>query len=210
MICRADAMHAILRRRAVWKITGVAPAPRAGAMSAAVARQYVFGYGSLAGLRGRPAQLRGHRRVWGVAMDNRETIAGYKYYRRRDGSRPEVFVAFLDIVEEPGAATAGLLVAVEDETALHALDARERNYDRIDVTAAVPDAPGTVWAYRGSAAGRERLRTGRRHGTAVADRQYVAAVRAAFALLGAEQDIDPGELPLLNLERVDLPPEPQA
>jgi hypothetical protein len=177
-------------------------------MSVGMAGQYVFGYGSLAGLRGRPARLEGHRRVWGVAMDNGATIAGYKYYRRRDGSRPDVFVAFLDIVEEPGAATAGLLIAVEDEAALRALDARERNYDRIDVTAAVPDAPGTVWAYRGSPAGRERLTDGRRRGTAVVDLHYVGGVRAAFGLLGVEQDIDPDELPLLDLERIDLPPAP--
>ena len=36
---------------------------------------------------------------WGVAMDNRVDVPGYKPYRlRADGSRPAVFVAFLDIV----------------------------------------------------------------------------------------------------------------
>jgi hypothetical protein len=170
-------------------------------------QQYVFGYASLAGgLHGRPARLTGYRRVWGVAMDNRATIPGYKYYRRRvDGSRPEVFVAFLDIVQDAAALTRGILIEVDD-VALRALDERERNYDRIDVTAAVPDAPGAVWAYRGSAAGRERLRSGRRRGSAVVDLRYVVGVRAAFEELGWHEEIDPGELALMDLERVDLPP----
>jgi len=80
------------------------------------ARQFVFGYGSLAGGgAGRPSRLHGSRRVWGVAMDNRVAIAGYKVYLRADGSRPAVFVAFLDVVDEPGAATDGVLLEVDDE-----------------------------------------------------------------------------------------------
>ncbi|MGH2941528.1 MAG: gamma-glutamylcyclotransferase, partial [Solirubrobacteraceae bacterium] len=87
--------------------------------------QFVFGYGSLAaGRPGRPARLERHRRVWGVAMDNRVAIPGYKsYLLRADGSRPAVFVAFLDVVAQPGAATSGVLLAV-DERALRALDER--------------------------------------------------------------------------------------
>ena len=178
-------------------------------------RQFVFGYGSLAARRGgRPARLEGHRRVWGVAMDNTKAIPGYKVYRRpgagdsgRDGERPAVFVAFLDVVEEPGAATDGLLVEVDDD-ALRELDARERNYDRIDVTAAVVDAPGRVWTYRGSAAGRARLRLGRAHGTAVVALDYVRGVRATFAALGIDDGADLGDLPPMELERVDLPPAP--
>ena len=172
--------------------------------------QFVFGYGSLAGLRGCPARLQGHRRVWGVAMDNRATIAGYKYYRlRADGSRPQVHVAFLDIVEDPASQTAGILIEADDAM-LRALDERERNYDRVDVTAAVPQAPGRVWAYRGSRAGRERLRAGRRHGSAVVDLHYVAGVRAGFARLGIELDADPAGLAPMDLERVDVPPRRRA
>ena len=177
-------------------------------------RQFVFGYGSLAaGCAGRPARLEGYRRVWGVAMDNTITIPGYKFYRRRDdgggldGQRPAVFVAFLDIVEDPRGATDGLLIGVDDET-LRALDDRERNYDRIDVTAAVRDAPGRVWTYRGSADGRERLRLGRERGTAVAALEYVRGVRATFAALGIDDDPDLGDLRAVELERIDLPPTP--
>ena len=48
------------------------------------ARQYVFGYGSLLERRHEPAhglsELTGFRRTWNVAMDNRQTIPGYKHY----------------------------------------------------------------------------------------------------------------------------------
>jgi len=177
-------------------------------MSAAgTADELVFGYGSLAvDAPGRPARLEGHRRVWGVAMDNRVTIPGYKAYRvPADGSRPAVYVAFLDIVEERGAATDGVLLAVDD-SALRALDERERNYERVDVSAAVPGAPGRVWTYRGSVAGRARLQLGLQRGSAVVQREYLEAVRATFAVLGIADDADPGELPVVDLERVELAP----
>ena len=169
----------------------------------------MFGYGSLAvGCAGRRARLLGYRRVWGVAMDNRITIPGYKCYRlRADGSRPQVYVAFLDVVEDAGAATEGMLLAIDD-VALRALDERERNYERIDVGARVAEAPGRVWAYRGTAAGRARLQRGLRQGSAVVDRGYLRAVRAGFAAAGIADDADPGELAIMDLERIDLAPAP--
>ncbi len=172
-------------------------------------QQFVFAYGSLvADHGGRPARLGGHRRVWGVAMDNAVDVPGYKSYRMRaDGRRPLVFVAFLDVEPAPDCATVGALLAVDD-AALAVLDARERNYERIDVTAAVAGARGTVWTYRGSAAGRARLRRGLRDGVAVVDRGYLDAVRVAFAALGLDDDADPGALPIVDLERIDLPRVP--
>lgn len=169
-------------------------------------RQFVFAYGSLAGGgAGRPARLEDHRRVWGVAMDNRVDVPGYKVYLCEDGSRPAVFVAFLDVVADPGAATDGLLLEVDDD-ALSVLDERERNYERIDVTGAVDGASGaTVWVYRGSGAGRERLRRGLAEGCAVVARAYVETVRAGFAAAGIQDGAEPGELPVIGLERVDLP-----
>jgi len=169
------------------------------------ADEFVFGYGSLAaGVAGRRARIADHRRVWGVAMDNALRIPGYKYYRRReDGSQPKFWVAFLDLVEAAGVTTDGVLFCVDDAD-LGALDARERNYDRIDVSAHVRDAPGRVWAYRGSDAGRARLRTGRDRGTAVVSRDYLEDVRAGFAAHGIADDPDPGALPVFDLERVDV------
>ena len=169
-------------------------------------RQFVFGYGSLAGGgAGRPARLEGHRRIWGVAMDNSLEIRGYKVYVREDGSRPAVFVAFLDVVAQPGAAVDGLLLEVDDE-ALRALDERERNYDRVEVTGAVDGvADGRVWVYRGSAGGRSRFRRGVADGSAVVARAYLETVRLGFAAVGIDEGADPGELPVMDLERVDLP-----
>ena len=41
----------------------------------------MFGYGSLPAEEGGvPCRLRDHRRGWDVAMDNRETVPGYKVY----------------------------------------------------------------------------------------------------------------------------------
>src|ERR1043165_8914420 len=128
---------------------------------------FVFAYGSLVGLEpAGPCVLRDHARGWDVAMDNRETIPGYKFYVDAvTGQRPTVFVTFLAIRFEPGASVAGEVFAVDDAT-LAALDARERNYERRDVSAHV-EVDGRVWAYVGSEAGRARCAAGRADGTAV-------------------------------------------
>ena len=60
---------------------------------------FVFGYGSLVRRPdGIPCHLLGHRRAWNVAMDNRRTIPGYKYYVDPEtGERPPVRVTFLSL-----------------------------------------------------------------------------------------------------------------
>jgi cation transport regulator ChaC len=160
-----------------------------------VRRQFVFGYGSLpAEKTGVPCRLRDHRRHWGVAMDNRDTIPGYKVYIDPDsGDRPAVEVAYLSITPEPGGSVDGVAFEVTDEE-LAALDRRERNYEREDVTDEIEaDLGGRVWAYVGSAAGRQRLATGRRRGTAVISRGYLEKV----------PDIEP-DLPVRELLRRDV------
>jgi len=161
--------------------------------------EFVFGYGSLAAAPdGVACALLGWQRVWGVAMDNSVDLPGYKHYvLREDGSRPGVFVAFLDIVPCPCARTNGTCLPV-DAALLRALDERERNYERVDVTAACsPVVPGAVvWAYAGSAAGRARLERGRRDGRAVISRDYLELVRDVAGP-------GTGGLPVADLERVD-------
>lgn len=184
---------------------------------------HVFGYGSLAcdvtavaASGGGPvvATLHGRRRVWGVAADNSEAIPGYKRYRlRADGSVPSVFVAFLDLEIDSACAVNGVVAPV-DRDGLAELDRRERNYERIDVSDAV-EAPvgGRVWTYVGSDDGRERLAAGIERGCAVVCRDYVEDVHAAFLALGGDEyerflassHLD--GLPLVDLERVDLPAE---
>lgn len=176
---------------------------------------YVFGYGSLAAAPdgGYVTELRGHRRRWGVAMDNRRDLPGYKWYRlAATGERPAVFVAFLDVVAADGPGVNGVCRPVTARE-LAALDARERNYDRVDVTGLVAEARGRVWAYAGSAAGRARLETGVRSGSAAVSRAYREHVEAGFRALGADElaayhastDPPPDGCATLDLERVELP-----
>jgi gamma-glutamylcyclotransferase (GGCT)/AIG2-like uncharacterized protein YtfP len=189
--------------------------------------QFVFGYGSLTarpGLvvtrelkeHGFVADLAGLRRSWGVAMDNRRDLPGYKYYTDADGGRPDVFVAYLDLVaapDDPAAKVNGLCLPVDDAT-LEQLDLRERNYERADVSDRVAShvlEGARVWAYVGMAAARERLAEGRRTGTAVIDAGYVRTVEAGFAVLGdgelsaVRASLQPGDLPVAEMTRHELP-----
>ncbi len=174
----------------------------------------VFGYGSLAAEHERCPVVRlcGWRRVWGVAMDNTLDIPGYKSYRlRADGSRPAVFVAFVDIEPDPAGVLTGVCMPVSDAE-LRALDDRERNYDRIEVTAQIErPPPGRVWAYRGSEAGRARLREGVARGAAVISRDYLDAVLAGIGTI-APGDVETfrrsagdARLAVLDLERTAVP-----
>jgi cation transport regulator ChaC len=157
-----------------------------------VRRQHVFGYGSLpAETAGVPCWLHDHHRDWGVAMDNRRTVPGYKIYLDPDsGERPPVYVAYLSIRPEPGARVDGTAFAVDDAQ-LALLDRRERNYERRDVTDLLDaDLGGRVWAYVGSAAGRRRFARGREDGTAVVSRGYLERVRAAFPKVTVPPDLE--------------------
>jgi cation transport regulator ChaC len=156
---------------------------------------YVFGYGSLARDGRAPARLRGYRRAWNVAMDNRRTLPGYKYYVDKAGVRPEVFVTFLNLV--PGEGVDGFVIPVGD---LAALDARERNYARVDVTPSLDmDLGAPVHAYVGRDEAVARFEAAHRGGKAVVARAYLEAVRASV------EDLEPPPLPVLDLRRIDLP-----
>jgi hypothetical protein len=182
--------------------------------------QFVFGYGSLATLTdgaapsrvpapgGFVCDLRGHRRRWGVAMDNRRDLPGYKHYTDASGARPPVFVCFLDIVADRGSAVNGLCLPV-DAGRLAALDLRERNYCRHDVSGLVDAAGARVWAYVGRRAARLRMRRAAATRRAVIDARYLDAVAAGFRALGPGEweacapSLSPGALPVLALTRHD-------
>ena len=180
---------------------------------------YVFGYGSLAaaglaGLDRRPrregfvADLEGFGRGWGVAMDNSRTLPGYKCYVDGTGARPDVCVAFLDLTPVASGHVNGVCLPV-DELALAVLDDRERNYERVDVSDALPGGE-PVWTYLGSAAGRDRLTRARASTRAVIHEGYLAAVTRGFRALGeaewaaCAQSLDPGDLPVRALTRREL------
>jgi gamma-glutamylcyclotransferase (GGCT)/AIG2-like uncharacterized protein YtfP len=175
---------------------------------------FVFGYGSLVAAAGaRPAVLRDHRRTWGVAMDNRVAVPGYKVYELPGGARPAAAIAFLDVEPAAGIAVNGCVLPVDAE-ALATLDARERQYRRVDVSASIdPPPPGDapVWTYAGRPEGRARVAAGRA-GTAeiLIPRAYVDLVEAAFAVLSADDlrryraSTEPPPFPVAELARVDL------
>ncbi len=190
-------------------------------MVGAIADEWVFGYGSLVlelerlptrarRQHGYVTDLRGHRRRWGVAMDNRRDLPGYKHYLAADGSRPALRIAFLDLVADADAAVNGVVARVAPAQ-LASLDARERNYDRVEVTASIDDPPGRTWAYLGSADGRARRAEGERLGALAIQRAYLERVRAGFGALGEDElrqfeaSTDEPTLPVLDLTRIDLP-----
>ena len=165
---------------------------------------FVFGYGSLLRRDDRQVvcRLHGHARAWNVAMDNRETIPGYKYFLDAAGGRPDVFVTFLNLEPRPEALTSGVAIPVSADE-LEALDARERNYTRVEVTAAIEaDLGGRVYAYLGHDEARARFETGHRGRTAVVARAYLEEVRAA---LGGLEPLEPPPVPVRDLTRVDVP-----
>jgi hypothetical protein len=189
--------------------------------------QFVFGYGSLAARSGPVlrrrfqrhgfiADLPGFARTWGVAMDNRHDLPGYKYYTDEAGRRPAAFVTFLDVrcADAATAAVNGLCLPVGESDLLE-LDRREHNYERVDVSDRIDAGGAQVWTFMGNAAGRARLEAGRRLRRAVIDAHYLRAVEAAFWGLGEAEhrlcrpSLEPGGLPVAELTRHELP-RPEA
>lgn len=175
---------------------------------------YVFGYASLVS-QAEPADawclLRGYRRRWDVAMDNRVTIPGYKYYvDARTGERPPVFVAFLNVARKTAGLVNGLLVPAGDNLA--DLDRRERCYRRVEVTDDVwPVPPGRVFTYVGSPEGRQRYEQAVTMGACAVQRRYHDGVLEGFARGGAAAlaqfrvSTNPPGCPLLTLRRIEVP-----
>jgi hypothetical protein len=182
--------------------------------------EFVFGYGSLTALadgavasrtpraEGFVCDLYGYRRQWGVAMDNRRDLPGYKHYTDAFGRRPAVFVCFLDITPDPRASVNGLCVPV-DRVRLAILDERERNYERLDVSRSVDAGGARVWAYVGARASRLRMRWAVGAHRAVIDGRYLEMVADGFRALGEGElersapSFSPGLLPVVALTRHD-------
>jgi hypothetical protein len=180
---------------------------------------YIFGYASLVALRAaysddvedapQPGRLRGYRRHWGAAMENWEGGESAKHFLDPEtGERPRIRVAYLDIYERAGSAVNGLALPV-DAKRLEALDAREINYARIDVSAAFePAISQPVYAYAGLEAARERCRRGAADGNLFVSRDYLSRVRRAFDGLGPdslaefERTTDPLPFPQRDLRVV--------
>lgn len=165
-------------------------------------KTYVFGFGSLVDPAsfsrtiGRDdwliedfplATLKGFKRVWGVAMDNRVSLPGYKRYARADtpAHAPEVYVCFLDIAPDPSKQIIGACVAVSPEEFAR-LEARERNYKAVDVTAAMayPPLDGRVFTFIGLDEAKARARAGLETGALVINTTYRDMVESAYRARG--------------------------
>ena len=192
------------------------------------AMSWIFGYGSLVHLPRlarfleRPAlpprdvvfcRLEGFRRTWGVAMDNRLDIPGYKHYREpMGGTRPAVYVTFLDLRRRAGSAVNGVAFRVEDHE-LERIRRREGNYELSEVTDSLSrPLDGPVLTSLGLPAARDRYRTGRAQGRAVVRLSYHQTVLDGFRRLGPNAlaeyraSTDPPEVPLIPLERCPVNP----
>jgi cation transport regulator ChaC len=186
--------------------------PPRGAIRTPVA--FVFGYGSLVEEHEEHVQceLEGYRRRWTVAMDNSVDLPGYKYFVDPDtGERPAVFVTFLNIEPDASSAVNGVAFPVRDD-ALAALDRRERNYVRCDVTSLLREDLGApVYAFVGRDDATERFANASRQGSAVVSRDYYERVldgferRGVAALEAFVRSTDPPACPTIALTRVDLP-----
>jgi cation transport regulator ChaC len=196
------------------------PAPAEGQIS------YVFGYGSLVEITeplvvgerlfpAVPGRLRGFRRRWGVAMNNWEAAADEKHFvDPESGLKPRLAVAYLDIEEASGEAINGLAIPV-DSVRLRELDAREINYERVEVSTALePSLAHDVYVYRGTAAARRRSRAGADGAEIYASRQYVERIERAVAALGPgqldeyERSTEPLPFAIRDLEPRYPPPGP--
>jgi hypothetical protein len=185
---------------------------------------YVFGYGSLVTMKGRVTlegrpraavvgRLREHRRYWGAAMNNWEATALEKHFiDPGTGEQPRIRIAYLDVDELPGGTVNGLAIPV-DARRLAEFDVREVNYLRVDVSDRFePPLPQPVFAYRASEEARERCRRHDAEAELFVSRDYVAAVRSAFAELGEgqleeyERTTEPLSFPERHLELVYPPP----
>ncbi len=169
-----------------------------------MAGQWVFGYGSLVSptsfghtlgrelTPGRDffeAEIRGYARRWNYGT-------GYEF-TAIDDDGPEAkrwtFVA-LGIVRASGASTNGVIGWVDDSE-FAALDARERWYDRVDVTAEAMISPevstvvrdGTVVTYVPRREPIAAYEDARARGVAAITRRYWDLVDMAFADLGADR-----------------------
>jgi hypothetical protein len=140
-------------------------------------------------------------------MDNTVTIPGYKYYLDGDDTRPDVCVAFLDLGEAPGASVNGICMPV-NEAALRALDERERNYERVDVTHAVEPLIGRTWAYTGREDSRQRFAEASAAGRCVVAGGYVELVEGGFRARGEWDEFAAStggvRPPVRELRRIDV------
>ena len=160
--------------------------------------------------RGVPCRLRGQRRGWGVAMDNRRTLPGYRYFLDpATGERPAVYVAFLDIRPDAGARVDGVVFPARPRRARRAraqLRARARSAGSSTPTSAARCGPTSACPRRASAARPAAARAPRSCGTSTSTRVREGLRRARRAGEFDATTDRPG-VPVRALREVRVPPE---
>jgi cation transport regulator ChaC len=188
---------------------------------------WVFGYGSLVspesfghtlsrvltrGVDVHPAAVVGFGRRWNYGV---MTTIGES--DEPDGTRRSWTVVALGITASEHETVNGVVAWVTDDE-LDALDRRERNYDRVDVsdriTVAVDRSPvdrGPVVTYVPRAEPIEWYEAARDHGTAAVERRYWDLVDAAFTELGPDEHrryhatTPPPDVPIVAMRRDSVP-----
>ncbi|TDT16683.1 hypothetical protein BDK89_2276 [Ilumatobacter fluminis] len=184
---------------------------------------WVFGYGSLVspesfghtlgrafhrGVDFHPAVLRGYGRRWNYGVMSLVGRAD-----EHDGSTREWTIVALGIAAADDEMTNGVIGWVGDDE-LPSLDARERNYDRVDVTDLTDVArpvEGRIVTYVPQRAPIEHYEAARDRGEAAVERRYWDLVDGAFAELGdGEQEryrrtTPPPDIPIVAMRRDSVP-----
>ncbi|MCB0967781.1 MAG: gamma-glutamylcyclotransferase [Ilumatobacter sp.] len=192
---------------------------------------WVFGYGSLVspesfghtlgrgferGVDFHPAVLRGYGRRWNYGV---MSFVGRS--EEPDGSTREWSIVALGLEASSDETVNGVIGWVTDDE-LPSLDARERNYDRVDVTdltevAVVPSpVEGRIVTYVPQPAPIEYYRAARDRGEAAVEQRYWDLVDGAFADLGpGEQEryrtsTPPPDIPIVAMHRDGIPARHQV
>lgn len=185
-------------------------------------KQFIFGYGSLvdrqdlAEYLGQEnpeynfVEIKGLKRDWRVAMDNLKDLPNYKYYVDAQGLRVDKYVAFLNVAFAQESKVNGVLFSV-DPAKLPDLDARERNYERIDISHLCQDVcRGRVWTYMAKQESQERFRKGYTQAKVVIQQAYLDFVLGAFQSVGYHflfdfiKSTDFHDLPIMDLKREEV------
>jgi hypothetical protein len=162
------------------------------------------------------AILHGFRRAWNVAVP--AVNPGGFLYSDVDGKPVNGTVSYLGIRHAHDRAAMNGVVIALDEDGLSALDRRERNYRRIEVTEHVEaDIPKgrPVYTYLPLPRATHLNDASRAAGTDHLWRRYVETVLDAFDSLGDEQLVtyhattDPTDSPVVEAVRTRLAPRPK-
>ena len=185
---------------------------------------YVFGYATIAdandhlvvrsasGLPPVYGHVRGFRRVWNAAVDNRAATTDHKHYvDPASGERPDVVVVTLNLERDEASSVNGIAVAV-DESMLALFDRREHFLNRIEVGDRFSASEGLpVWAYTANPESLALYRSASAEGRAFIRQSYYERVLHTFRELGPEAWADfqrstsPPDCPIADLEIVRAP-----